>query len=285
MTAKNLNSFKVSAIALNALEGAFPEDRVVNHKLSDNPYLSLFGELAWKNRIDACANIRGSVSIQKLVTHIMTATAAAYFGTKYETIWLVYHDALSSLTSGATQAWMKDTLTADGRSYFDCMVAPLNGLNAGTVYAGRAVGNSPEMMPLDSSLNKDLDDCVALHVTYGNSMEPTDPGYADRFSRSTPRLQNSTYARLYDPSHGPHAGGIVSSRIIQDILKVLPACAVIAKARGICCPGLGSRNGHRNEVGRALRPKRGGGRVRAPPKPAPWLHPDVLPVNSKGENA
>lgn len=278
MSAKALNTFIGKAKAANALEGAFPEDRVVNHKHSENPYLSRYGELEWKNKIDGSTSMKGSVSIQKLMTHIMTATAAAYSGTKYETSWLVYHDALSSLTSGATQAWMKVTFTADGRSYFDCMVNPLNGLNAGTVYAGRPVGNSPEMMPLDSSLNKDLDDCVALHVTYCNHMVSTDPGFDTRFSRSTSTLQDSTYGRLYDPSHGPHAGGMVSSRIIQDILKVLPACAVIAKARGICCPGLGSRNGHRKVVGKA---KRGGVRVRAPPKPAPWLHPDVLPVKAK----
>jgi len=99
--------------------------------------------------------------------------AQAYAGTQYESTWLVYHDALSSLTSGETQEWMKVKNTADGRSFHDCMNNPLNGLNAGTAYNGRPVGNSTEMMPLDSSLFKDSDDCIGRHVSSCNSMKPS----------------------------------------------------------------------------------------------------------------
>ena len=51
-----------------------------------------------------------------------------------------------------------------GKSYWDRWLTPQQRLNQGTVYAERPVGNSPELMPLDCSLNKDINDCVARHV-------------------------------------------------------------------------------------------------------------------------
>jgi hypothetical protein len=50
-------------------------------------------------------------------------------------------------------------------SYYDRWLLPKLGLNEGTNFDGRPVGNHPEHMPWDCSLNKDVDDCVAYHVT------------------------------------------------------------------------------------------------------------------------
>ena len=79
-------------------------------------------------------------------------------GTLYEDNWMFYHDALTQLKCKRTKAWMET------KGYLKRWVLPVNGLNDGTVYAGRPVGNSPELMPLDCSLFKDVDDAVARHI-------------------------------------------------------------------------------------------------------------------------
>ena len=43
------------------------------------------------------------------------------------------------------------------------MVAPLNGLQDGNPYVGRPVGNSPEFMPLDHSLSRDILYSLRMH--------------------------------------------------------------------------------------------------------------------------
>ena len=55
--------------------------------------------------------------------------------------------------------WMK-TQVLDGVTYYDRWIKPMEGLNTGTVYAGRPPGNGPELMPWDASLNQDVD-CAA----------------------------------------------------------------------------------------------------------------------------
>ena len=40
---------------------------------------------------------------------------------------------------------------------------PMNGLQDGTPYSGRPVGNSTEFMPLDNSLNRDILHSLRMH--------------------------------------------------------------------------------------------------------------------------
>ena len=49
------------------------------------------------------------------------------------------------------------------------------GCNGGTDYAERPVGNSPEMMPFDASLNRDVDVCVDAHVAITRDLADDDP--------------------------------------------------------------------------------------------------------------
>ena len=58
-------------------------------------------------------------------------------------------------TSKEYVTYMKST-ECHGMSIYDRWLKPLNGLNAKTTYQDRYVGNSPEFMPLDNSLNYDL---------------------------------------------------------------------------------------------------------------------------------
>ena len=45
-------------------------------------------------------------------------------------------------------------------------ILPQNNLNSGMTYANRPIGKSPEMIPMDSSLNKDLHEAVKEHRLY-----------------------------------------------------------------------------------------------------------------------
>ena len=157
-----------------------------------------------------------------MIEHIVLESAKLFKGTTHESDWVFYHDALNLLTATSTIEWMKETYDNDGKSYYDRWIHPMGGLNSGTDYDGRPVGNSPEMMPWDASLNKDVDDCVARHVAMTSWLKEGDEGYELRYSRATPKLQGSAYRRVLDPAHGRDGGAPSSKRIIQDIDKFLP---------------------------------------------------------------
>ena len=66
-------------------------------------------------------------------------------------------------------------LPGDELSYYDRWVTPLLGLNDGTRYAGRPTGNRPELMPLDTSLFKDVDDAFNRHKVATRHLAKADP--------------------------------------------------------------------------------------------------------------
>ena len=47
--------------------------------------------------------------------------------------------------------------------YLHIWLLPLNGIQDGTPYAGRPVGNIPEFVPLDNSLNRDILHSLSMH--------------------------------------------------------------------------------------------------------------------------
>jgi len=188
-------------------------------------------------------------------------------GTVHEQDCMFYHNALAQLTALDAFDWMKINRHTDGRFYMEMWVKPEQGLNAGTRYERYPPGNSPELMPLDAS-------AVDLHVTFTRHLKEGDPGYEERFSRSTPALQSSAYLRLLDPDLGVEAGTPLGSRICQDIEKFIPALEAIRDARGIVIPGLGTRNGHRAAANNG-KAQRGGKREKGAPKEDIWVHSDA----------
>jgi len=264
-------------IAARATEGAFPADRVVDHKLAENPYLSRYGE-GWRDVIAEVSGMKGYLCIETLIRHIVVESAALFKGTEHEDDWRFYHDALSQLTAGATVEWMKTEMWGE-LSFFDRWIKPEQGLSSGTIFAGRPPGNSPELMPLDASLNKDVDDCVGRQVAACACLKPGMEGYAERFSRATPKLQTEAYLRVFDPSLGPDAGAPLGSRICQDVGKFLVALSAIRDARGTCVPGLCSRSGPRAAASTGLG-QHGGHRVKRA-HVEHWYHDDVLPARKR----
>ena len=123
----------------------------------------------------------------------------------------------------------------------------------GRVHTGCSPGNSPELMPWDTSLNKDVDDCVS---------------YSTRLSRHNLREQASAYKRGMDPALGIEKGAPTSNRICQDIRKFILALTGIRDAHGICVQGFGSRAGNcRKWPGKAWRQAREESRNRRPAVP------------------
>ena len=56
--------------------------------------------------------------------------------------------------------WMKE------KGYLHIWLLPLNGLQDSTPYSGRPVGNSPKLMPLDNSLNRDILKSIAFSFCF-----------------------------------------------------------------------------------------------------------------------
>ena len=52
------------------------------------------------------------------------------------------------------------------KNYFHRWLLPMNVLQDGTPYTGSPVGNSPEFMPLDNSLNRDILHCLRFHCVF-----------------------------------------------------------------------------------------------------------------------
>ena len=93
-----------------------------------------------------------------MVEHIYNASKQLFQGTKHEDDWCFYHDALSLMNANDCKRWM------EAKGILSRWILPLNNLNAGTPYDGHPVGNSPELMPLDCSLFRDLKISVYYHV-------------------------------------------------------------------------------------------------------------------------
>ena len=60
--------------------------------------------------------------------------------------------------------WIKE------KGYLHRWLLPLNVLQDGTRYSGRPVGNSPEFMPLDNSLNRNILQSLRFHCVLSHSI-------------------------------------------------------------------------------------------------------------------
>ena len=112
------------------------------------------------------------------------------------------------------------------------------GVQCWNPYANHPVGDSPEMMPLDSSLFKDLHAGVHYHVTRTTLLDVNDP---KEFSLATSTEVAQTYTYVFNPTLvGPNAGIPCSKKILQDYKKIISNCEEVCKARGVVVPGLRS---------------------------------------------
>ena len=105
-------------------------------------------------------------------------------GSVHEDDFFIVHDVLVLMTAKEKIAWMKE------KNCFHCWLLPMNGLQDGTPYAGRLVGNSLKFIPLDNSLNRDILHSLRFHfvlIRFVLDREGTDEEESNmRFSFSTP---------------------------------------------------------------------------------------------------
>ena len=114
--------------------------------------------------------------------------------------------------------------------YHKHWILPELGCNANTVYHDHAVGNAPEVMPLDTSLFNDLDEAIDRHVVRSSRLAHADP---KKFSMSTPARASSAFRRVW-------TGEPASTRMKQDTGELACNMKQIAHHEGCVAPGLGN---------------------------------------------
>jgi hypothetical protein len=186
------------------------------------------------------------VCITEIVEHIVVETARVYKGTKNEDDWMFYHDALSLMTAKETIRWMQE------KDYLKRWILPMGGLHEWDkdlkAYLGRPVGNSPENMPLDTNLNRDVHLSVDEHVKSTLHLDSKDE---EKFDLSTPARGWYAYERVLQTVP-------ISKRILEDVEKVLRSLEIVRLEKGVRCDGVGNRNyGKRREL---VLEKRSGGK-------------------------
>ena len=249
--------------AKSAHSGAFDRP-ITDHRRAANPYQSRYGD-GWDEHLREDIRKSGSVCITDLILHMNRVTAAAFENTEFHDSYLFYHDALSQLTCAKTREWMveKDILKR--------WLLPVGPCNEGTCYFGRPVGNSPEIMPWDCSLNHDVHCCVEFYSAICDWLPTDHPLYPQRFSKSSTKVMLNSYLRVLDPDTGVCPS---STRIMQDIDKAWGEhLDMICAERGGAVSGIGNRAGKR-KVGGVK--KWGGKRVKKEWKMLYNLHPDIV---------
>ena len=190
-----------------------------------------------------------------LAKYMVIEAKKCYANTEHENTYSIYHDALTQITHESCIQWMKTTFVPGENTLV------YNRFMFGKRWMGRLVGNTPEVMPLDTCLFQDVKESVRKHVAM--SLTIREPGVKDDrlFLMTTPKDAWHAYSWVFDPQTGVAP---TSKRILHDIHRVKNAWWEIFKAEGVYAPGLaGGRIARVRHVETTERSKRcGGKRVR-----------------------
>ena len=127
------------------------------------------------------------------------------------------------------------------QGYYKQWLVPQLGCNEETVFKNRPVGNSPEFMPLDMSLNNDIQLSLSLYCAITSHLDKDDER---KFLMATSKTIVKGLRRLWGQD-----GNVTSSwRIIHDCYLALRAFGVVYRAGGKMLLGLVNRSGHRNHA-------------------------------------
>ena len=138
--------------------------------------------------------------ITDLIRFMMKEVENLMKGFVHEDYFFIVHDSLVLMTAKETIKWTKE------KNCFHCWLLPMNGLQNGTPYAGRPVGNSPELMPLDNSLNRDIlksfcfNFVLSRFLLYGEGTDKEERNI--RFSFSTSKEIARGLKRIWDSKMG-----------------------------------------------------------------------------------
>ena len=194
--------------------------------LEGGRYFLKFGA-GWRDKVDDHLKI---VCVTRLIDHIIAVCDEAFRGTPYSDTYVIAHDALSQFTESGAQKYLADKGFGPAR-----LLGPSGDTNAGTRYAKRAVGDSPELMPLDSNLFSDYSGAMKMHRAATWDLPVDDPL---KFKFGTPAEVASTMRRVWEVCP-------TSERIVQDIKRFPTALDKIIAAEGAYVPELDKRTGRR----------------------------------------
>ena len=254
---------QLHALTSAAKPGSCPNHSGVDHRLADNPYESKYKE-SWMNHIRQSTALKPFRPITDLVDFMMKESKALMANTVHANDWFFYHDALSLLTSKECRQYMENTYF-DGIRAYDKWLIPTKDVNVGTKYNGRCVGNSPEFMPLDNSLNNDLQVSHRYHCAVTAHLPKDDPR---KHTLATPKRITDGLKKIWEnPVGAPNP-----ERVVEDVNRAFDAFKTVYEADGNIVKGLANRNGHRNTKEGSL--KWGGSRVKKSIiKEEKWLEP------------
>ena len=172
----------------------------------------------------------GFVSVKELIDHAIAEGNRLFAGTRFQNTWCIYHDALKQWWEkgeGGAQEYLEK------RGFKNRQWRARGGTNdlVADGYKDGLMGDSPELMPLDSSLFGDLIEKVAYLVvsTACNAGE-------DRFSMGTPDEAWRAMTAAWDL--------VPEERIVEDIGRFRSAVATIIAAKGAYVEAADLRNGH-----------------------------------------
>ena len=159
----------------------------------------------------------------------------------FKDTWKVYHDALPQWWEKGAQAFMEEQGFKDRQwrcnGFTNLLVAKY--------YRNKLMGDSPELMPLDSSLFNDLIEGVALHVVGSTTLEK-----GKRYLMGLPNDAWRTMCEVWEKAPS-------SARVIQDVDRFLVALHKIIAAEGCYVEEYDAHHGHRKAMQKAV--KGGGG--------------------------
>jgi hypothetical protein len=144
-------------------------------------------------KIRQCSALSGNRCVTDMIDHIDNETKIVMKGTKNEGRGLWYHDALSLMTCKKSVQYMKE------KWIFDNWLLPWGRLQDRTRYHESIPGDSPELMPLEETLNMDIHTSARYHVAITSHLQNDDP---IKYSFSTPKETSRAYFRLVDSATG-----------------------------------------------------------------------------------
>ena len=192
------------------------------------PYESRYRD-DWMNHLPAAFT---EVSITDVTAWVIKEGNRLFADTPFKSTWKIYHDALPQWWEKGAHVFMTEHGFADQqwRSNSATNLLVVN------YYMNKLMGDSPELMPLDSSLFNDLIEGVALHVV-GTTTLPKGERYLMGLTDDAWRTMCEVWSRA--PS---------SERIIEDIDRFKKAVEKIIVAEGSYVEEYDARHGHRKSM-------------------------------------
>ena len=128
-----------------------------------------------------------------------------------------------------------------------CCKRPGRRSQIGRKQKGRLVGNSPELMPLDSNLFADLEHGIKLHVAMTADLPAKVTNDKGEQVRNPKKFGLGTPEEVWDAMVRTWEVAPTSKRIRVDIMRWERALGMVVQYRGAIVPDMDNRHGRRAE--------------------------------------